>query len=85
MRTDDERLRFLAGCGHDDGPIVEGFANVLDEYWSYLGDASRDRVGDDAFSADDFEPSDDDKVEAFRRMVDAAIDAPCRTRCGEAE
>lgn len=75
VKTDDDRLRYLAGCGHDDGPIIEGFGNVLDDWWTYLGDVCRDRVGDDAYAADDFEASDDDKVEAFRRMVDAAIES----------
>jgi len=80
MRSDTDRLKFLAGCGSDDSPIIEGFANVLDEFWSYLGDAARDRVGDDAYAADDFEASDEDKLEAFRRMVDAAIDDTDRAR-----
>jgi hypothetical protein len=74
MRTDTDRLKFLAGCGSDDGPIIEGFANVLDEFWCYLGDAARDRVGEAVYCRDDFEANDTDKLEGFRRMIDAAID-----------
>lgn len=73
-RTDAARLAFLAGCGSDDGPIVEGFANVSNWYWDFIGDAARDRVGEDAYSCDDFEASDEDKLEGFRRMVDAAME-----------
>jgi len=73
--TDEERLRHLAGCGSDDGAVIEGFANVLDDIWSYVGDAVVERVGLEEYARDDFEPTDDDKLEGFRRLIDAAIDA----------
>ena len=73
-RTDTDRLAFLAGCGSDDGPIIEGFVNVVNDYHDFLGDAARDRVGEDEYCLDDFEANDTDKLEAFRRMVDASMD-----------
>ena len=71
--TDTDRMRFLAGCGDDDGPICEGFSNVFDDYYDYLGDVLAERCGD--VVPDDIEETADDKLDAFRRLVDAAIDA----------
>ena len=72
-RTDTDRLRYLAGCGSDSGPICDGFANVLDDYDTFLGDVLAERCGD--VVPDDIEDTDDDRIQAFRRLVDAAIDS----------
>jgi hypothetical protein len=74
-KTDEDRLRYLAGCGTDNGPIVEEIGRSLDDWWTYLGEVCIHRVGHAVYAKDDFEASDEDKLEAFRRMVDAAIDA----------
>lgn len=73
-RSDTERLKFLAGCGSDDGPVIESFVNVFDEFNDYLGQVLAERLpeGDDV--PDDLEATDGDQVEAFRRLIDAAID-----------
>lgn len=71
-RTDTDRMKWLAGCGSEDGPIIEGFANVLEDYWCFLGDVIRERIGDDNDSPD-VEGTDEDKLKAFRRMVDEAM------------
>jgi hypothetical protein len=72
-RTDTARMKWLAGCGSEDGPVIEGFANVLDEFWSFLGDAIRERIGE-ANDTPDVEGTDEDKLKAFRAMVDEAMD-----------
>ena len=72
IRTDTDRMMFLAGCGSDDGPIVEGFVNVLQGFYEYIGDVLADKFDT---IPDDLEANDDDKLEAFRRLIDAAIDA----------
>lgn len=77
-RTDTERMKWLAGCGSEDGPIIEGFANVFEEFWDFLGDAIRERIGEENDSVD-VEGTDADKLTAFRRMVDAAMDADKET------
>jgi len=71
-KKDEARMKFLAGCASNDGPLIEGFANVLDDYWSFLGDAIRKRIGEENDSPD-VEGTDEDKLEAFRAMVDASI------------
>lgn len=78
--TDAERIAFLAGCGSDDGPVVEGFVSVLDDFYSFVGDAAVARVGLDEYAKEDFEPTDADLVNGFRAMVDAAIDAERKKR-----
>lgn len=72
-RTDTDRMKWLAGCGSDDGPIVEGFANILNEFWNFLGDAIRERIGDENDSPE-MAGTDEDKLTAFRMMVDKAMD-----------
>lgn len=71
--TDTDRMKFLAGCGSDDGPVIEGFVNVLEDYWECLATVCCTRVGIKAYVQDDFEESDEDKLKAFRSLVDAAI------------
>jgi len=80
--TDAERFRFLAGCGDDDGPVVYSFIGQADSYFDYLGPVLRKRVGDKAFYAADcnIDPTDDDKLAAFRRMVDDAMAADAKRK-----
>ena len=72
VADDTRRLGWLAGCESDDGPIVEGFAMLLDDFWCFLGDAIRERIGEENDSPD-IEETDDDKLTAFRAMVDEAM------------
>lgn len=72
LRKDETRMKFLAGCASNDGPIIEGFANVLDDYWSFLGDVIRRRIGEENDDPD-VEGTDEDKLEAFRSLVDASM------------
>lgn len=73
IRCDDERIRFLAGTCKD-GPVIEGFASILDDFWNFLGDTIRDRIGDENDSPD-VEGTEEDRVKAMRRMIDAAMEA----------
>lgn len=70
--TDTDRMRFLSGWGSDEGPIVEGFVNVLQDFYEYLGDVLAERH---EIVTEDLEATDDDKLEAFRRLIDAAMEA----------
>ena len=79
--TDKDRIAYLAGCGCDDGPIIEGLANVMNDYWQFLGDAIRERIGEENDSPDE-EGTDTDKLKAFRRMIDEAIVADRKARAG---
>lgn len=65
-------MKFLAGYASNDGPVIEGFGNVLDDYWNFLGDAIRKRIGEENDDPD-VEGTSEDKLEAFRAMVDASI------------
>jgi hypothetical protein len=73
MRSDTDRLMFLAGMG-DELPVVDEFPNVLDDFYSYLGDVICERRGRDNYHIDTQE-TDDEKLEAFRRLVDASMNA----------
>ena len=48
--------------------------NVTNDFWSFLGDAIRERIGEENDSPD-IEGTDEDRIKAFRAMVDAAIAA----------
>ena len=72
--ADARRLSWLSGCGGDDGPVIEGFAMLLDDFWSFLGDAIRERIGEENDSPD-MEGTDEDKLAAFRAMIDEAMAA----------
>lgn len=73
-RTDTERLAYLAGCGMDCGPVVEGFSHVDDDFHRLLTDVVAERIGIDNIHVDT-EETDADKLEAFRRLIDAAMEA----------
>ena len=70
-QKDTDRLRWLAGCD-DDGPVIEGFTCLYDDFWNYLGDAIRERIGEDNDDGSD-EGTPDDRLTAFRNMIDDAI------------
>lgn len=47
---------------------------ILDDFWCFLGDAIRERIGDENDSPD-IKGTDDDKLTAFRAMIDEAMAA----------
>lgn len=69
--TDTDRMRFLAGWGSDDGPVVDGFVNVLQDFYEYLSDVLAEKH---EVVTEDLEATDDDELEAFRRLIDAAME-----------
>jgi len=71
--ADEDRLRYLAGCGGEE-PVIEGFGSVLADIYEFVGDATRLRIGD-SNDSEDWEPTDDDKLAGFRALIDAAIEA----------
>lgn len=71
---DRARIACIAGCGSDDGPLIEGLGLVLDDFWCFLGDAIRDRIGEENDDVDE-EGTDEDKITAMRAMIDEAIAA----------
>lgn len=81
--SDKARIAYIAGCGSDDGPLIEGLDNVLDDFWNFLGDAIRDRIGEENDSLD-VEGTDEDKINAMRAMLDEAIAAE-KSRSKESE
>lgn len=74
VEADDRRFAWLAGGGVDCGPVVEGFSVLLDDFWCFLGDAIRERIGEENDSPD-IEGTDEDRIRAFRAMIDAAMAA----------
>lgn len=74
VEADDRRFAWLAGGGVDCGPVVEGFSVLLDDFWRFLGDAIRERIGEENDSPD-IKGTDEDRIKAFRAMIDAAMAA----------
>lgn len=74
VEADDRRFAWLAGGGVDCGPVVEGFSVLLDDFWCFLGDAIRERIGEENDSPD-IEDTDEDRIKSFRAMIDAAMAA----------
>ena len=72
IAADEARLKFLAGCGSDCGPVIEGFGNVLDDFWNFLGDAIRERIGEENDTPDE-EGTDEDRLKAIRALIDEAM------------
>ena len=72
--ADNRRFAWLAGADADCGPVIEGFSVLLDDFWSFLCDAIRERIGEENDSPD-IEGTDEDRIKAFQAMVDAAIAA----------
>ena len=71
LQKDADRLRWLAGC--DDGsPVIEALACLYDDFWHYLGNVIRQRIGEDNDDGSD-EGTPDDRMTAFRNMIDDAI------------
>lgn len=70
---DHSRMKWLAGCGTKDGPAIEGFAHVYEDYHEILCDVMRE-VRDADIEADDIE-TDYEKLLAFRRLIDLAMKA----------
>ena len=64
-KTDTDRMRYLASCAED--WLV---AEVLMGYDNHLGDVIVERTG--CAVPDGVEQTDDDRLEAFRRLVDEA-------------
>jgi len=81
--SDTDRMRFLAGCGNTNGPAIEGdlvygeFADssylIPDEYYDVLVDVMLEN--DKVYSTETREPTDDEKLKAFRRLIDKAMEA----------
>ena len=72
---DEARLRCLAGTyKENDGPVIEGFANVYNDIYCFIGDAIRKRIGEENDSLD-VEPTNDDMLAGMRAMIDASIEA----------
>ena len=74
VEADDRRFAWLAGDGVDCGTVVEGFSVLLDDFWCFLGDAIRERIGEENDSLD-IEGTNEDRIRAFRAMIDAAMAA----------
>lgn len=70
LPTDTDRLRFLAGCGTTDGPTVEFI--MVEDFYDVLGDVMIET--DKSYDTEVREPTDDEKLEAFRRLVDKAME-----------
>lgn len=70
--TDEDRLRWLAGSV-DGEPIIEGFANDLDDFYMYLGEEMAKRFPDDDVPVDIVETP-DERLAAFRAMIDYQIE-----------
>ena len=69
--TDADRFAWLAGADTGE-PIAVEFPNVFNGYWVYVGDVLAERIVD--YDVDTVETP-EDRVEAFRRLVDAAMEA----------
>ena len=77
---DEARLRYLAGTyKENDGPVIEGFANVFNDIYCFIGDAIRERIGEENDSLD-VEPTSDDMLAGMRAMIDASIEAAQKAR-----
>ena len=71
--TDEERFRYLAGCGKGKEPVIEGFVHLDHDFYDWLYLAQFERLGEEADTLSPDEATDEDKLTAFRNMVDAAI------------
>jgi len=64
-RTDTDRLKWLAGIGSADGPVIEGFVGVECCFYQYAGMAAEYRGSE--------EVEEEDLLTGLRELIDAAM------------
>lgn len=70
--TDADRIQWLATC-EDGVPCFDAIGPVLNDFYSHLTDVLFEKYPLEVAMTADFEGTNEDKAEAFRRMIDGAM------------